>query len=144
VRFKSSRRKGSYIWAVVGGCLAVYVILAAAFNWLIAPIVVAKNDGGEAYNPPAVTTALHSGAPLVAPDASSKPPPPVLLQPPDSARNRGESEPPLSQSPPAAELQPVTPPQPVAKPPKRASKPAARRSACIPSYDSSGAQTGAC
>jgi hypothetical protein len=143
VRFNSSRRKGSYVWAVVGGCLAIYVIFAVAFNWLIAPIV-AKNEGGEPYKPPPATTALQSDAPLVAPDVSAKPPHPVLLQTPDSARDRGEPEPALSQSPPAAELQPVAPPQPVTKPSKRASKPAPRRSVCIPSYDSSGAQTGAC
>jgi hypothetical protein len=104
MRFRSSRRKGSYFWAVVGGCLLVYVVLAVAFNWLIAPIVATY----EPNNPPAVTTVLHSNAPVVAPDVRSQPPPPVRSS--ESARDHRESEPALSPSAPPSEQQAVTTP----------------------------------
>jgi hypothetical protein len=50
MRFHRSRRRGSSALAVVGGCLAVYVVLAAAFHWLMEP-TVAKNQAVVAYQP---------------------------------------------------------------------------------------------
>jgi hypothetical protein len=134
MRVSSVRRRISYATAVLGGCLGVYVILAVAFHWLIEPSV-SKSHAVAPYSPAAATIAQYSDGPIAAPDARSKAPTHALLKQPTSARDRGETEPAFAQA--SSELQTVTPS-------KRSSTKTTRRSACLPSYDSSGAQTGSC
>jgi hypothetical protein len=48
--------------AAAGSCLAVYVVLAVAFHWLIKP-VVGKNYGPAAYLPPETFAARFDALP---------------------------------------------------------------------------------
>src|SRR5215475_8395611 len=50
MRLSSSRVRGTSAWAVVGGCLGVYVVLATGFHWLVEP-TLGKNQGVTAYEP---------------------------------------------------------------------------------------------
>jgi hypothetical protein len=47
----TSRRRGSSVFAVVGSCLGVYVVLAMAFHWFVEPSV-AKSRAVAPYQPP--------------------------------------------------------------------------------------------
>jgi hypothetical protein len=61
--WRTSRRRRSSAWVVIGSCLGVYVVLASLFNWLVAP-TLAKN--AAAHQPPAASAAQHAAAPLAA------------------------------------------------------------------------------
>jgi hypothetical protein len=69
-----SRLLGSYSLAVVGSCLGVYVVLAVAFQWLVAP-TVAKN---QRVSPAMI---VQYSSPAFAAPAPSEPPPRVATTP---------------------------------------------------------------
>ena len=60
LHWRISRVLGSYSLAVVGSCLGVYVVVAVAFHWLVAP-TVAKNQAM-----PTATMVHYQGAALAA------------------------------------------------------------------------------
>ena len=83
VRLNTSRSRGSYALAVIGGCLGVYAVLAVAFHWLVEP-TLAKNQGVAAYEPAPVRIVQSPALPVV-PAVRSEPPSRVASKPGTSA-----------------------------------------------------------
>jgi hypothetical protein len=74
LHLRVSRLFGSYSLAVIGSCLGVYVVLAVAFHWLIAPTVAKKQTMSPA-------TMVQYSSPAFAAPAHSEPPPRAVRTP---------------------------------------------------------------
>ena len=124
VRLNTSRSRGSYALAVIGGCLGVYAVLAVAFHWLVEP-TLAKNQGVAAYEPAPVRIVQSPALPVV-PAVRSEPPSRVASKPGTSATTAAA----------ARESKETTRPEPAsrvaAKPPTAAPATAAPVTAAAP------------
>src|SRR5262249_7564858 len=69
MRSNGSRFRRSSALAVVGGCLAVYAVLAVGFHWFVEP-TLGKNQAVSAYDPAPARIVPLSGPPAVAPSRS--------------------------------------------------------------------------
>src|SRR5262249_42855121 len=69
MRSNGSRFRRSSALAVVGGCLAVYAVLAVGFHWFVEP-TLGKNQAVSAYDPSPGRIVPLSGPPAVAPARS--------------------------------------------------------------------------
>src|SRR5215467_13029736 len=69
MRSNGSRFRRSSALAVVGGCLAVYAVLAVGFHWFVEP-TLGKNQAVSAYDPAPARIVPLSGPPAVAPARS--------------------------------------------------------------------------
>src|SRR5262252_9544673 len=72
MRSNGSRFRRSSALAVVGGCLAVYAVLAVGFHWFVEP-TLGKNQAVSAYDPSPARIVPLSGPPAVAPARSEAP-----------------------------------------------------------------------
>src|SRR5262249_54139954 len=106
-RFNGSRFRRSSALAVVGGCLAVYIVLAVGFHWFVEP-TLGKNQAVSAYDPSPARIVPLSGPPAVAP-ARSEPASRLVSKPAASTKVRsagpaatggGRSDPPARGAPP--------------------------------------------
>src|SRR5262245_2009957 len=79
MRLNGSRFRRSSALAVVGGCLAVYIVLAVGFHWFVEP-TLGKNQAVSAYDPSPARIVPLSGPPAVAP-ASAETASASLLEP---------------------------------------------------------------
>src|SRR5499433_3825687 len=107
MRLNGSRFRRSSALAVVGGCLAVYIVLAVGFHWFVEP-TVGKNQAVSAYDPSPARIVPLSGQPAVAP-ARSEPASRLASKPAASTKVRSagpaateaiRSEPPSRGAPP--------------------------------------------
>jgi hypothetical protein len=151
---RSSRSPSDGVATALGFHLCLYCVVAAGFGfglYLLFQPTRFPNPGVAAYKPPPGTVVTYT-PPLQRQNDRA------LVGSPEPTKPEPETTG-LSIRGPVAELivQPTSQPESetVTPPLKRPSKPASRRdvqpesatpqrSACIPSYDSSGAQTGAC
>src|SRR5262249_52866486 len=134
-RFNGSRFRRSSALAVVGGCLAVYIVLAVGFHWFVEP-TLGKNQAVSAYDPSPARIVPLSGPPAVAP-ARSEPASRLVSKPAASTKVRSagpaateavRSDPPsrgappplmttITQPAPTHPAAPPPPPPPTARPP---------------------------
>src|SRR5215472_10791350 len=107
MRLNGSRFRRSSALAVVGGCLAVYIVLAVGFHWFVEP-TLGKNRAVSAYDPTPARIVPLSGQPAVAP-ARSEPASRLASKPAASTKVRSagpaateaiRSEPPSRGAPP--------------------------------------------
>jgi hypothetical protein len=107
MRLNGSRFRRSSALAVVGGCLAVYAVLAMGFHWFVEP-TLGKNQAVSAYDPSPARIVPLSGPPAVAP-ARSEPASRLASKPAASTKVRSagpaateaiRSEPPSRGAPP--------------------------------------------
>src|SRR5215469_5092358 len=130
MRSNGSRFRRSSALAVVGGCLAVYAVLAVGFHWFVEP-TLGKNQAVSAYDPAPARIVPLSGPPAVAP-ARSEPASRLASKPAASTKVRSagpaateaiRSEPPSRGAPPPM-MTIVTKPAPTetahSEPPSRA------------------------
>src|SRR6516225_10581525 len=87
MRLNGSRFRRSSALAVVGGCLAVYAVLAMGFHWFVEP-TLGKNQAVSAYDPSPARIVPLSGPPAVAP-ARSEPASRLASKPAASVRSAG-------------------------------------------------------
>src|SRR5262249_24943522 len=86
MRLNGSRFRRSSALAVVGGCLAVYIVLAVGFHWFVEP-TLGKNQAVSAYDPSPARIVPLSGPPAVAP-ARSEPASRLVSKPAASTKVR--------------------------------------------------------
>src|SRR5262245_32609792 len=133
MRSNGSRFRRSSALAVVGGCLAVYAVLAVGFHWFVEP-TLGKNQAVSAYGPAPGPRLPLPGPPAVAP-ARSEAPSRLPWKPAASTKVRSagpaateaiRSEPPSRGAPPPM-MTIVTKPAPTetarSEPPSRAAPP---------------------
>ena len=133
MRLNGSRFRRSSALAVVGGCLAVYIVLAVGFHWFVEP-TLGKNQAVSAYDPSPARIVPLSGPPAVAP-ARSEPASRLVSKPAASTKVRSagpaateavRSDPPSRGAPPPM-MTIITKPAPTetarSEPPSRAAPP---------------------
>jgi hypothetical protein len=130
--------------------LSFYCVAAACFGLILYALMQpsrSDNPGLAAYKPPPGTALTH--VPSMPDDQTGAPA--LTMLPEAETTGRAAHEPPqgaersIADAQPQAASPPPRPPRPKSRPRREVSAtPAARASACIPGYDSSGAQTRPC
>jgi hypothetical protein len=140
----SPRQFSDGVAAAVGIHLCLYCALAGCFAFgfyaLMQPTPY-PNPGLAAYKPPPATVISYALPPRLANSIHEPPASPALGKPEPETTGRSTPQPELARAP-----APVATSPPKMKPRRevKAQYPTLKRSACIPGYDSSGAQTSPC